>query len=122
MIARAIITLGVLFITLSVGLSVMEQSVESAVEADMGEEPEHLCNGVWGCEDTSNSWGDIGVFVGVMLVVLVIGNVVHSPPRGLGGTSKDGLTVVKEQYVNGDIETVLELEQRLDEEMGDQDD
>lgn len=138
MIARTIITLVVFAIALSVGLSVMEQATERGIEGNMAEEPKHLCNGVWGCEDTSNSWEDIVTCPGPecggtpMLDLLFIS-------FGLGGgavvlgwltgrldppeeQSKDGLTVVQEQYVNGDIETVLELEQRLDEEMENQDD
>lgn len=99
-----------------VGIEVM-----STIPADQSlQNAEHVCNGVWGCSGPTDVWSVVAPFLVIVIGIFcisVVGRAGRSSPPPASGN--DGVTYVKEQYVEGDVETVVELEELLEDEIDD---
>lgn len=103
-------------VILAVGLKVMNSMASQIQPGDF----ERACNTMAGC---SGGGGPVfGDMLGILLLVvgmsLIVSFFTGTPGERHSDSSSSGVTVVQEQYVNGDIETVLELESQLEDALG----
>lgn len=114
-------------IVVLVGIRVMK-GVTDGIASENASEIDAVCAGLYGCGGPAIIEGL--ALIGVVLtttLILGIGLTLrsHRGPKPTGEGNSDGVKIVKEQYVEGDIDSILELEDELDDVMwdgGDDDD
>lgn len=110
------ITLVVALIVIFVGVQVATTVTDEQLEQMEEEEIRDTCMGVAGCG--TGTWGLIPV-TGIVLVLSVIMVHVISLRKPHSQRDLDDLKETKQLYVEGEI-GILELEERLDDEMDDE--
>ena len=109
------ITLVVALVVAFVGFQVMAEEVTQEELNKFEQQEQNItegCMGVAGCE--TGTWGHIPVAGIAGVLAIILGNVIAyvNPPE-------DDLKETKQLYVEGEI-GILELEERLDDEMDDE--
>lgn len=110
----------IVFMIVVVVMIIVAEEVMSVAAEESVENVEHLCNGFWGCGGPPDIWGWAAPFLLVLIGVVCISVVSRDEPSSnTRASSNSGVTYVKEQYVKGDVETVIELEELLEDEIDD---
>lgn len=119
-----LIALTVISVVLFVGLNVfseINQSLENGEFEEEVEGPQNLCNGMWGCNGPGPSdllAPVILTFMGLALISAIRVAKGWTPESGQTETQEDDgqsqIAYVQNQYVSGDIDTTVKLEDELD--------
>jgi len=110
-----IVTIG---IVVTVGLSVADTIRDEQVQALEEQDVEHLCAGFYGCDGSVRLADLVLLIVLLVAMSLMIGTPARLAHRGQNiDNGPDAESLVIDSYIDpdGDIETVLELEDELED-------
>jgi len=112
------VTLLVLFIVVFVGLQVTATITDEQIEQMERQDGEitDVCMGVFGCGENIDEM--LPVFA-LIVVLSFIATYIHSLPR-FPDSNQDDVDDAKQLYIEGEI-TLLDLEERLEEDIDDED-
>jgi len=118
----AIISLAVVAIVASLGIEIMADfadgiAVNTSGYNESAENITTVCNGVFGsCRSSFNLFEPAFIVIVAVVVIGVVVNLTSNPTdhERHRDKQKQGIPWVKEQYVEGDIQTTLKLEDELE--------